>query len=543
MKTTIGKVQELLDEGLPILTRYANTSLIQDVTDFVQKRSADATPAIMVFGIYNAGKSTLLNAMLGEERADMGDTPMTDKVDHYPWRGFTLLDTPGIDAPIEHEEVSRAQLERSDVVLFVLSNDGSFEERKIYEEMCNILSSKKPLIVIINNKSGQTETDDAYRYIYDAVARNLQEEAKKRGLSQFASEVPILLINAKTALKGRLENKGKLIEHSQLPMLMDIIEERLKQCGANEVAMTLRGRVNTLVESALKNLDQKEKSSESNLFAGLQEAVQGEKTRAATTISVAIRRTITDFRNSYRAAAETGDESRAHAAFDYAISGITREMERALETANENLVGLGQRLEAAALAVRADTMTLPLQAGDISTTERNGSTLSFPVEDVMRGLTSKLTQEGVEQATKTAVHATLKLTKEWLPSVMKGIGVKGMEKIATTTGQTFAKAIPWIGPAISIISSIRDYYKAQEAEQAQIRQMEQQARALRDAVEQQASKLEREFEDSCQLALKQAFLPIESALAEQFRTLSSQEQVLNEDRAALESIKLRLSLI
>lgn len=543
MKTTIGKVQELLDEGLPILTRYANTSLIQDVTDFVQKRSADATPAIMVFGIYNAGKSTLLNAMLGEERADMGDTPMTDKVDPYPWRGFTLLDTPGIDAPIEHEEVSRTQLERSDVVLFVLSNDGSFEERKIYEEMCNILSSKKPLIVIINNKSGQTETDDAYRYIYDAVARNLQEEAKKRGLSQFASEVPILLINAKTALKGRLENKGKLIEHSQLPMLMDIIEERLKQCGANEVAMTLRGRVNTLVESALKNLDQKEKSSESNLFAGLQEAVQGEKTRAATTISVAIRRTITDFRNSYRAAAETGDESRAHAAFDYAISGITREMERALETANENLVGLGQRLEAAALAVRADTMTLPLQAGDISTTERNGSTLSFPVEDVMRGLTSKLTQEGVEQATKTAVHATLKLTKEWLPSVMKGIGVKGMEKIATTTGQTFAKAIPWIGPAISIISSIRDYYKAQEAEQAQIRQMEQQARALRDAVEQQASKLEREFEDSCQLALKQAFLPIESALAEQFRTLSSQEQVLNEDRVALESIKLRLSLI
>jgi hypothetical protein len=61
-------------------------------------------------------------------------------------------------------------------------------------------------------------------------------------------------------------------------MLMNIIEERLKQCGANEVVMTLRSRVNTLVESALKDLDQKEKSSELKLFAGLQEAVQGEKT-------------------------------------------------------------------------------------------------------------------------------------------------------------------------------------------------------------------------------------------------------------------------
>jgi dsDNA-specific endonuclease/ATPase MutS2 len=126
---------------------------------------------------------------------------------------------------------------------------------------------------------------------------------------------------------------------------------------------------------------------------------------------------------------------------------------------------------------------------------------------------------------------------------MKGIGVKGIEKMAQGAGQFVGKTIPLIGPAISIISGIRDYYKAQEAEQAQIRQMEQQARALRDAVEQQASKLERDFEDGCQLALKQAFLPIESALAEQSRTLGSQEQVLNEDRAALESIKLRLSLI
>ncbi|NVZ11411.1 50S ribosome-binding GTPase [Allochromatium humboldtianum] len=543
MKTAIGKIQELLYEGLPILTRYADALTIKDITDFVQKRSSDATPTVMVFGIYNAGKSTLLNAMLGEERADMGDTPMTDKVDPYPWRGFTLLDTPGIDAPIEHEEVSRAQLERSDVVLFVLSNDGSFEEFKIYEEMCNILSSKKPLIVIVNNKSGQTETDDSYRYIYDAVARNLQEEAEKRGLSQVASEVPILLINAKTALKGRLENKERLIEHSQLPVLMNTIEERLKQCGANEVAMTLLGRVNTLVEIALKDLDQKEKSSESKLFAGLQEAVQGEKARTVTTISVAIRRIMTDFRNSYRVAAETGDESRAHAVFDHAISGITREMERALEIANENLVALGHRLEAAALAVNADAIALPLQSDDVSIKNQNDSNLSFSVEDVIRNLTFKITQEGAQEATKTAVQATLTLTKTWLPSVMKGIGVKGIEKMSESAGQVVGKTIPWIGPAISIISGIRDYYKAQEAEQAQIRQMEKQARALRDAVEQQASKLERDFEDSCQLAIKKAFLPIESAIAEKSRTLGSQEQILNEDRAVLESIKLRLSLI
>ena len=96
---------------------------------------------------------------------------------------------------------------------------------------------------------------------------------------------------------------------------------------------------------------------------------------------------------------------------------------------------------------------------------------------------------------------------------------------------------------ISIISGIRDYYKAQETEQAQIRQMEQQARALRDMVDQQATKLEMEFEESCRVAVKQAFAPIEAALAEQSRDLGNKEQTLNADRATLEAIKLRLALI
>ncbi|GEM_PF-4836986 len=118
-----------------------------------------------------------------------------------------------------------------------------------------------------------------------------------------------------------------------------------------------------------------------------------------------------------------------------------------------------------------------------------------------------------------------------------------MEKIATTAGQTTGKAIPWIGPAITIISGIRDYYKAQEEEQAQIRQIEAQARAIQNAVEQQATRLEREFEDGYLAAIKQAFAPIETAFVEKSRALDKQSRALNSDRAALESIKSRLSFI
>ncbi|WP_172452641.1 GTPase [Chromatium okenii] len=79
MKTAINTVQEILHEGEPILSTYLDAAMIKIVTDDVQKKAIDATPVVMVFGVYNAGKSTLLNAMLGEERASMADKPETDK--------------------------------------------------------------------------------------------------------------------------------------------------------------------------------------------------------------------------------------------------------------------------------------------------------------------------------------------------------------------------------------------------------------------------------------------------------------------------------
>ncbi|WP_105073966.1 hypothetical protein [Chromatium okenii] len=67
--------------------------------------------------------------------------------------------------------------------------------------------------------------------------------------------------------------------------------------------------------------------------------------------------------------------------------------------------------------------------------------------------------------------------------------------------------------------------------QAQIRQMEAQARAIQDAVEQQATRLEREFEDGYLAAIKQAFAPIETAFIEQSRALDQKSQALTSDRA------------
>ena len=122
MKSEIQSLSDIFYSSIPLLSKYVGNEPVQCLKERLVQKTVDATPTVMVFGIYNAGKSTFLNALIGETRAKMSDRPETSIVTSYEWNGFHLLDTPGIDAPSDHERVSREQLEKSDVILFVLNS-------------------------------------------------------------------------------------------------------------------------------------------------------------------------------------------------------------------------------------------------------------------------------------------------------------------------------------------------------------------------------------------------------------------------------------
>ncbi len=125
--------------------------------DRQMRRLALLRPRVAVFGRVGVGKSSLLNALLGEEHfsTDVAHG-CTRRQEHRAWRqeirglkGVDLVDTPGID---EIAAVARARLASrvamgTDLVLFVLDGDLSQVEAEALDQL---LACGKPLLLVVN---------------------------------------------------------------------------------------------------------------------------------------------------------------------------------------------------------------------------------------------------------------------------------------------------------------------------------------------------------------------------------------------------------
>ncbi len=194
-----------LSEPIPISSLHGD---IGDLLDEVVRRlpaavEEDERPAavkIAIVGRPNVGKSSLLNALVGQERAIVSDVPGTtrdalDTVLATEHGDVLLIDTAGIrrrgriETGIERYSVLRAMraIDRSDVAVLVLdASEGiALQDEHIAGY---ILESFKGVIVAVNKwdlvKKGARNTDEYTQ----AVRTSLN----------FMSYVPLLFISAKT---------------------------------------------------------------------------------------------------------------------------------------------------------------------------------------------------------------------------------------------------------------------------------------------------------------------------------------------------------
>ncbi len=457
---------KLVDQHPELAAEFASVQ-----RQFDEKRS-QPDASIMVYGVYNAGKSTLINALLGEQAAKTGDIPLTDRVDAYSWNNSVILDTPGVDAPLDHEKVTREQMLKADAVIFVVNPSGAAEEEKTLQVLVEILQAKKKLFLVLNEKDKMDV--ESFTRLKNDIRIRLQTLAEEKGMQDVLQDIPVLRVNAEMALQAKLENKAGLLRLSEFPAFEEALTAFIAGIDSQHIYRRLGSELKTFLDLFLQRLTKNTTSETVRGYDTLLKNIVDQQYLCRKTILDEIKRQRDVMYRGSKAALRQ-DPEQAQAQIEALFTGAIGQIEAVQKQETEYLVQRFQddvdSLEAAILrqAQASAPQDLPQMPGE----QTSPVNADVPAKD---GLNTEMVNHAVSSLGTLAkpehIVSGLRLVKDWLPSLMKGIGPKTMEKWGAAV---VGKWIPYVGPAITVISSLWDIF-AEDSESKRAREQGEQQR-------------------------------------------------------------------
>ncbi|WP_295789713.1 dynamin family protein [uncultured Veillonella sp.] len=223
---------------------------------------------IMVMGAFSTGKSSFINALLGENLTVVGALPTTAvitklvygpeakvvvhfknkeqreydpiefrqltaeqedawlelhrQIDYVTYevpiellKSINIIDSPGLDALNEHHmETTKQFIRYADTVLWIMSAEAALTTKEL-AHIEQLEGRMKPL-VIVNKIDTIDEEEDSVEDIIDEVERKLKHRVQA-----------VLPVSAQLALEGKLKTCEELLEDSLLPQVETYIKERI----------------------------------------------------------------------------------------------------------------------------------------------------------------------------------------------------------------------------------------------------------------------------------------------------------------------------
>ena len=241
--------------GEPIGISASNALNLGDLLDAVVKNFPSTEDEardedeirIAVIGRPNVGKSSLVNAMLGEERVIVSDVPGTtrDAIDtHFFADGtkFTLIDTAGmrrkskIDEPVERYSVIRSlrAIDRADVVLMLIEAPvGVTEQDKKIAGYAH--DSGKGCVIVVNKW-------DIFPNKHDRSTNRFTDDLRERlGFLQYA---PVVYVSALTGQRvDRVTELVKFVaEQQSMRIQTSVLNELIRDAVAVNPPPTKKGK-------------------------------------------------------------------------------------------------------------------------------------------------------------------------------------------------------------------------------------------------------------------------------------------------------------
>lgn len=199
---------------------------------------------VVVVGEFNAGKSSFVNSLLGDDLLPMGITPTTDAIELVRWSnrrskepawreagivrewqhpntggpGVVIVDTPGTGSVFrKHEQIAKSFLSRSDLVIFLLSAKRALAEtERLYLELARDYGKK---IIVVINQADLLEKRER-KEVQTFVQQQLRELLDLRP--------DIFMVSAKQALKDRSSDAGLFTPRGGDPGEMNAVREYLR---------------------------------------------------------------------------------------------------------------------------------------------------------------------------------------------------------------------------------------------------------------------------------------------------------------------------
>lgn len=521
----------LYDEVDALCETY-NPNAIASIRELSRAKKARAGASIMVYGVYNAGKSTLINALLGQELAAVADVPETACVQGYRWGDFEVLDTPGIDAPLEHEEITREQLVQSDVVIFVVNPLGVVEEEKTLDVLLELVLAGKMIFLVLNCKNRFDPID--LERVKDELRQRIQLKA---GNQRVLDHIPIVEVNARSALKAKLENKQNLLNSSGFPKFENALAEFFASVEQKAIVARVATEFRSYIQSTVDALDeQQDQASVKRL-----DTFYGEIARREIDIRRGLKSLVeakAAFISKSTINALQLNSEGAQGKIEQLIGQANHEVCAELEDALTRLgLDASEMLDEVIREVRVLPQSYSSQAApDVEAhVEHTDQLPSSP------GIDMSLLETGVRQAGSMVkaehVISVMKVGKEWLPTLFKGIGPATMGKVAE---QIVGKVIPVIGIAFQVGSTLYSAFagdpeqqRLNEQAQREAQERERRDQAIKAFGEETAWEFSQSLNALVETHLKTSFAEVKDKLQSLRGSLNQNQRRLSEDRERL----------
>jgi len=226
---------------------------------------------IVIVGEFNAGKSSMINALFGAKLRTEGPIPVDDVISvlryaeqpaqrkigdfvieqFYPvdfLRNITLVDTPGTNSIVQrHQEITEDYIPRADLVLFVTSIDRplSESERKFLEY---IREWGKKVVFVLNKID--TKSDEELAQVLEYLKTNVR--------SIFGFDAVIYPVSGKLALDSKLgalaprewtRSRFEALEDYIFQVLSEKERIRIKLSAPLETILSLSKKQFRMIES------------------------------------------------------------------------------------------------------------------------------------------------------------------------------------------------------------------------------------------------------------------------------------------------------